>query len=324
MDAIYIAAPALIERGYHPTVRDFVCVSSEIRFAFLICTSFSPLHSRLSESGSSNLSLTYKFLADTLDPFLLIAICPKNETGGYVSCCPNEVGDDHCSCQDEFVSWRLWEQTPITTIGPTANLTTRHVSRSSTESTSFSLNSFSSTTPNQTNTSLETGVSSSTSVFTLAIGAKAGIGVGIFLGVIIMMIPSFLLWRSKRKNRFSKEKASVQDQITKAEMDADESQRPDYRARELSGDMAHELRGEKDANNRWELLGDEAHELRGEDDANEMWELPGDEAHELRGEHHVHDGCELPGDTAHKVSSSGGRNGIRVEELPGDIVNNGG
>lgn len=78
-------------------------------------------------------------------------------------------------------------------------------------------------------------------------------------------------WRRKRRNRISKEHASARNhQFAKTELDANESQRPDGRVRELSGDMAaHELGGEKRDNN------------------NVMWELPGNmkmtHEHELEG-----------------------------------------
>lgn len=81
----------------------------------------------------------------------------------------------------------------------------------------------------------------------------------------------------------SGEKASAGDQFAKAELDADEPQRPDCRVRELPGDMAHELSGERNENEVWELPGDMAHELRGETNENEVRDLPGDMTHVLIG-----------------------------------------
>ena len=81
-----------------------------------------------------------------------------------------------------------------------------------------------------------------------------------------MILPSIFLWRSRRKDRVSKHKAesTPDDQFAKAELDADESQQPDFRARELPGDMAHELTGNENGDEVWELPGDMAHELTGE------------------------------------------------------------
>lgn len=108
-----------------------------------------------------------------------------------------------------------------------------------------------------------------------------------------------LLWRSKRKNRISKKKTSEESQFAKAEMDADESQRPDYRMRELPKDMAHELRGETNDNELWKLAEDTIHEMRIEN-----WQGNGVE--------------ELPKDITYEMS--GGRDGNGVEELPGNMA----
>lgn len=81
-----------------------------------------------------------------------------------------------------------------------------------------------------------------------------------------MIILSTLLWRSERKKRIWKKKAenTRDSRFAKAELDAIQSQRPDNRARELPGDMAHELTEHGDGNEILELPGDTAHELGGE------------------------------------------------------------
>lgn len=91
-----------------------------------------------------------------------------------------------------------------------------------------------------------------------------------------MILPSILLWRSKRKNRISKEKVSGGNKFAKAELDADEPQKSDYRMRELPGDMVHELKGETNDNVVWELSGDMAHESGVGRHGNRVEELPGD------------------------------------------------
>lgn len=106
-----------------------------------------------------------------------------------------------------------------------------------------------------------------------------------------MILPSILLWRSKRKDRISREKTNGEEKFVKAELDADEPQRPDRRVRELPGDMAHELRSESNEN--------------------EVWELPGDTAHELGGVRHVNGIVEIPGDFAYELRSDRDRNGVR-------------
>ena len=145
---------------------------------------------------------------------------------------------------------------------------------------------------------------------TLFTSAKAGIGIGAFLGLIIMILPSVLLWRIKRKHRISQTKKTASqsdDQFTKAELDAEESQRSDLRRRELPGDLAHELAGDREEGNEtWDQESPAApppppptwpypppnlvHELTGDRDAHEaeadtagLGELPGDMAYNLRG-----------------------------------------
>ena len=121
-----------------------------------------------------------------------------------------------------------------------------------------------------------------------------------------MILPSIFLWRSKRKNRISrkKEKKSEENIFAKAEMDANEPQMPDYRMREMPGDMAHELSGDSDQNEMWELPGDMVcHELEIDRHGNEAEELPGDMAHhELEIDRHGNEAEELPGDMIHEMN----------------------
>lgn len=112
-----------------------------------------------------------------------------------------------------------------------------------------------------------------------------------------MTLNSILLWRSKRKDRSSKNKVSGGDQFAKAELDADGSQKPDCRMRELAGDMAHELRGETNDNEVWELPGDLAHELGIGRHENGVEELPGEMTYELGVSRHGNGVAELPGDS---------------------------
>ena len=65
------------------------------------------------------------------------------------------------------------------------------------------------------------------------------------------------------------------DQYAKAKRDVDEPQQPDHRARELSGDTAYELRGERNEDETWELSGDMAHELRHGRHGDEVEEIVG-------------------------------------------------
>lgn len=104
-----------------------------------------------------------------------------------------------------------------------------------------------------------------------------------------MILLSILLWRSKRRHRISKKKpASIRDnQFAKAELDAVDTQRPDQRARELSGDMAHELAGGSERNEIWELPENTVQELADHKDTYEdearLGELSKDIAYELSG-----------------------------------------
>lgn len=147
--------------------------------------------------------------------------------------------------------------------------------------------------PKLTTTPSQASFPASAYTSTLSTGAKVGIGIGAFLGLIILILPSILLWRSKRKNRRSRKKATStpDDRFAKAELDADESQRSDHRTRELPGDLAHELPGNsEEGNETWELPGDMAFELTGGGDAHEIEaktaarELPGDMTYDLKGQ----------------------------------------
>lgn len=48
-------------------------------------------------------------------------------------------------------------------------------------------------------------------------------------------------------------KMTKNNSFIKGELDANETQKPDRRVQELSGDMAHELEGDRDRNGGWEL-----------------------------------------------------------------------
>ena len=73
---------------------------------------------------------------------------------------------------------------------------------------------------------------------------------------------------------------SARSQLAKAELDAEDSQRPDHRVRELPGDMAHELSG-RENDEVWESSSDMVHEVRGGQDRYDRPELLGDMAYEL-------------------------------------------